>query len=101
MLLVREKCDDIVYIQYVVFSCVPAAYKLRRITKACVSITLPSSFLSTYTIPAAGLAIGVVGDAGVRAVGQQSQLYVGMILILVRTLAAVRVFIIHFPDGGA
>jgi len=32
---------------------------------------------------AAGLAIGVVGDAGVRAVGQQSQLYVGMILILI------------------
>jgi V-type H+-transporting ATPase 16kDa proteolipid subunit len=30
-----------------------------------------------------GLAIGVVGDAGVRAVGQQSQLYVGMILILI------------------
>lgn len=32
---------------------------------------------------AAGLAIGVVGDAGVRAVGQQSQLYVSMILILI------------------
>ena len=32
---------------------------------------------------AAGLAIGVVGDAGVRAVGQQPQLYVGMILILI------------------
>ena len=31
----------------------------------------------------AGLAIGVVGDAGVRAVGQQPQLYVGMILILI------------------
>jgi V-type H+-transporting ATPase proteolipid subunit len=30
-----------------------------------------------------GLAIGVVGDAGVRAVGQQPQLYVGMILILI------------------
>jgi len=32
---------------------------------------------------AAGLAIGVVGDAGVRAVGQQSALYVSMILILI------------------
>ncbi|KAF7365601.1 V-type proton ATPase proteolipid subunit [Mycena venus] len=32
---------------------------------------------------AAGFAIGIVGDAGVRAYGQQSKLYVGMILILI------------------
>lgn len=32
---------------------------------------------------AAGMAIGVVGDAGVRAVGQQEKLFVGMILILI------------------
>lgn len=32
---------------------------------------------------AAGLAIGVVGDAGVRAIGQQEKLFVGMILILI------------------
>ena len=32
---------------------------------------------------AAGMAIGIVGDAGVRAVGQQEKLYVGMILILI------------------
>merc|ERR1711994_62415 len=32
---------------------------------------------------AAGLAIGVVGDAGVRANAQQSRLFVGMILILI------------------
>merc|ERR1711953_891077 len=32
---------------------------------------------------AAGLAIGIVGDAGVRANAQQSRLYVGMILILI------------------
>lgn len=31
----------------------------------------------------AGMAIGIVGDAGVRAVGQQEKLYVGMILILI------------------
>jgi len=31
----------------------------------------------------AGMAIGIVGDAGVRAVGQQDKLYVGMILILI------------------
>mmetsp|Transcript_9191 Transcript_9191/g.13803 ORF Transcript_9191/g.13803 Transcript_9191/m.13803 type:complete len:175 (-) Transcript_9191:101-625(-) len=30
-----------------------------------------------------GMAIGIVGDAGVRAVGQQGLLYVGMILILI------------------
>jgi hypothetical protein len=32
---------------------------------------------------AAGIAIGVVGDAGVRAVGQQERLFVGMLLILI------------------
>lgn len=32
---------------------------------------------------AAGLSIGVVGDAGVRAVGQNERLFVGMILILI------------------
>lgn len=32
---------------------------------------------------AAGMAIGIVGDAGVRAIGQQEKLFVGMILILI------------------
>lgn len=32
---------------------------------------------------AAGFAIGIVGDAGVRANGQQPKLFVGMILILI------------------
>jgi len=32
---------------------------------------------------AAGMAIGIVGDAGVRANGQQPKLFVGMILILI------------------
>lgn len=31
----------------------------------------------------AGMAIGIVGDAGVRAVGQEPRLFVGMILILI------------------
>jgi F0F1-type ATP synthase membrane subunit c/vacuolar-type H+-ATPase subunit K len=31
----------------------------------------------------AGCAIGIVGDVGVRAVGQQEKLFVGMILILI------------------
>jgi len=29
------------------------------------------------------MAIGIVGDAAVRAVGQQEKLYVGMILIMI------------------
>jgi F0F1-type ATP synthase membrane subunit c/vacuolar-type H+-ATPase subunit K len=36
-----------------------------------------------YSGLAAGMAIGIVGDAGVRAVGQQDKLFVGMILILI------------------
>ena len=32
---------------------------------------------------AAGMCIGIVGDAGVRASAQQPRLYVGMILILI------------------
>ena len=31
----------------------------------------------------AGMAIGIVGDAGVRAAAQQPRLYVGMVLILI------------------
>lgn len=32
---------------------------------------------------AAGFAIGIVGDAGVRAIAQQPRLFVGVILILI------------------
>ena len=32
---------------------------------------------------AAGVAIGVAGDAGVRAVAKQGKMYVGMVLILI------------------
>ena len=32
---------------------------------------------------AAGLSIGVVGDAGVRAYGKQEKVFVGLILILI------------------
>lgn len=34
-------------------------------------------------IKAAGLSIGIVGDAGVRANAQQEKIFVGMILILI------------------
>ena len=36
-----------------------------------------------FNIQAAGLAIGIVGDAGVRANAQQDKIFVGMILILI------------------
>merc|ERR1719230_2399778 len=41
------------------------------------------SAYSGYAHLAAGLAIGIVGDAGVRANAQQPRLFVGMILILI------------------
>jgi F0F1-type ATP synthase membrane subunit c/vacuolar-type H+-ATPase subunit K len=47
-------------------------FMCRNSTGRCVSSGL-----------AAGMAIGIVGDAGVRAVGQQEKLFVGMILILI------------------
>ena len=53
------------------------------------SIVAPQNGLSQYSLYtgfahlAAGMAIGIVGDAGVRAVGQQEKLFVGMILILI------------------
>ena len=37
---------------------------------------------------AAGVAIGVAGDAGVRAVAKQGKMYVGMVLILIFAEAA-------------
>jgi len=43
-------------------------------------VQLVGSFLF---MQAAGLAIGIVGDAGVRANAQQDKIFVGMILILI------------------
>ncbi len=42
-------------------------------------------FIGNFKIKlkAAGLAIGIVGDAGVRANAQQDKIFVGMILILI------------------
>ena len=44
---------------------------------------LRSFLLGNAYIQAAGLAIGIVGDAGVRAYAQQDKIFVGMILILI------------------
>ena len=41
------------------------------------------SINANFPLQAAGLAIGIVGDAGVRANAQQEAVFVGMILILI------------------
>uniref|UniRef100_A0A0E0FZ81 V-type proton ATPase proteolipid subunit n=1 Tax=Oryza nivara TaxID=4536 RepID=A0A0E0FZ81_ORYNI len=47
------------------------------------SVHLAAGLATGLCALAAGLAIGVVGDAGVRANAQQPKLFVGMILILI------------------
>mmetsp|Transcript_24719 Transcript_24719/g.57631 ORF Transcript_24719/g.57631 Transcript_24719/m.57631 type:complete len:171 (-) Transcript_24719:731-1243(-) len=42
-----------------------------------------SGFCCGFSGLAAGLAIGIVGDSGVRAVGQQERIFVGLILVLI------------------
>ena len=56
---------------------------LSRISHTRVSRYLSAGLCCGLSGLAAGMAIGVVGDAGVRAVGQQEKLFVGMILILI------------------
>lgn len=60
-----------------------------RLLTTCVS-SLPRSFLQLgaglsvgLSGLAAGFAIGIVGDAGVRGTAQQPRLFVGTILILI------------------
>ena len=55
-----------------------------------VGVSLLSSFLDLaagFTVGgsglAAGLAVGMAGDAGVRAVAQQNRMYVPLVLILI------------------
>ena len=43
----------------------------------------PLALPSFRAVAVVGLAIGIVGDAGVRANAQQPRLFVGMILILI------------------
>merc|ERR1740130_491744 len=47
------------------------------------SITKDYSAFTGYAHLASGLAIGIVGDSGVRANGQNDKLYVPMVLILI------------------
>jgi V-type H+-transporting ATPase proteolipid subunit len=45
--------------------------------------TLASGLCCGFSSLGAGMAVGIVGDAGVRAFGQQEKLFVGMLLILI------------------
>ena len=47
------------------------------------SLHLASGLVVGFCCLGAGLAIGVVGDAGVRGTAQQPRLFVGMVLILI------------------
>jgi len=56
---------------------------LRLLPLTCLP-ALATGFISPASaLKAAGIAIGIVGDAGVRANAQQAKLYVGMVLILI------------------
>lgn len=73
--------------------------KKASLTRRVVSCCLPLKFFSSLSYRsflqlgaglsvglsglAAGFAIGIVGDAGVRGTAQQPRLFVGMILILI------------------
>lgn len=55
-----------------------------RIRAPCLRTLLRVQLTGTFkVIQAAGLSIGIVGDAGVRANAQQDKIFVGMILILI------------------
>lgn len=66
------------------------AYVIQCLLYTCSSLTACSSFLHLasglsvgLTGLAAGYAIGIVGDMGVRSYMQQSRIFVGMVLILI------------------
>lgn len=61
-------------------SSLPSSYALSW---RCPLYILFCTYSSLRSGLSAGMAIGIVGDAGVRAVGQQERLFVGMILILI------------------
>ena len=54
-----------------------------KLTFALAYRYLASGLCCGLTSLAAGLAIGIVGDAGVRANAQQEKIFIGMILILI------------------
>lgn len=47
-----------------------------------------------------GLCIGIVGDAGVRATGQQPRMFVGMMMMLIFAEVLGEFASLGFEDGG-
>ncbi|TYJ28529.1 hypothetical protein E1A91_A06G006000v1 [Gossypium mustelinum] len=81
-----------------VFSCMGAAYGTAKsgvgvasmgvmrpelVMKSIVPVVMAGVLACGLAGLSAGMAIGIVGDAGVRANAQQPKLFVGMILILI------------------
>lgn len=87
------------HLYFLLFPCSKAGYPNQKVSFYPLGIflvSLPIYFFSVSAFQifggglavglsglAAGVAIGVVGDTGVRGMGQQPRLFVGMILILV------------------
>lgn len=55
----------------------------EQTNRKAYTLSLFLSVVVHHWLLASGLAIGIVGDAGVRANAQQPRLFVGMILILI------------------
>uniref|UniRef100_A0A7M4DWX5 V-type proton ATPase proteolipid subunit n=1 Tax=Crocodylus porosus TaxID=8502 RepID=A0A7M4DWX5_CROPO len=71
-------------------SIIPVVMAALHRVETIITLSLPQSFLQLgaglsvgLSGLAAGFAIGIVGDAGVRGTAQQPRLFVGMILILI------------------
>merc|ERR1712193_130389 len=65
-----------------IYGLIIAVITQTKITTGAGSYSLYNGFAHLAGGLAAGMAIGIVGDAGVRATAQQPRLFVGMILIL-------------------
>lgn len=76
--LFRTRC---LCVQYFVTFKVPPILKFCLISRSFLH--LGAGLSVGFSGLAAGFAIGIVGDAGVRGTAQQPRLFVGMILILI------------------
>jgi F0F1-type ATP synthase membrane subunit c/vacuolar-type H+-ATPase subunit K len=74
-----DRCCHYCPEEYIFYYLVPAKDYAANAAYAHLASGLCCGFSSL----AAGLAIGIVGDAGVRANAQQDKIFVGMILILI------------------
>ena len=70
-------------VSIILFSKISSSVNNNAYTYAMGYQHLSSGLCCGLSSLAAGLAIGIVGDAGVRANAQQEAIFVGMILILI------------------